>query len=354
MPAAELTSRRFETANDYRSALADIYRRGLTDGLPVVPPTEDLVREMLDYAGLNGGEVIASLMPNDVEVTAEKIAVNAVMAGCVPEYLPVVIAAVKAVAQPQFNLLGVQGTTNPVAPVLVINGPIRKALDVNCGRGCLGAGWRANATIGRAMRLILVNCGGAIPAEVDKATHGMPGKYSFCFGELDESNPWHQPYHVEKGFAAEQSTVSVFGGQGTSNILAQFLEPDSVLHMLADCMRCYGFNTYLHGEGSPLVILNPGHAKIFADHGFDKKRIKEELFERTKIPRSYLPAERPLLRPCWVDAPPERMLQICRQPDDIAIVVAGGPEAYHITYVPSFGYTMPATVAIDEPGKTLT
>jgi hypothetical protein len=341
----ELTARRLQAPNDYRAALADIYSRGFTDGLPVVPPTEDAVQEMLEHAGMTAGEMIGSLMPNDVAVNAEKAAINSVMAGCKPEYFPIVVAAMKAIAQPQFNLLGVQGTTNPVAPILVINGPIRKEIDLNCGRGCLGPGWRANATIGRALRLIMVNCGGGIPAEIDKATHGMPGKFTFCFGELEEQSPW-EPYHVEHGFAREQSTVTAIGGQGTGNILAQYLEPDSILHMLADAMRCYGYNTYLHGEGTPLVVMNPGHAKILADQGWDKKRVKEDLFERAKISRSYLPSERPLLRPTWAEPLPERMLLVCRQPDDIAIVVAGGPEAYHITYVPSFGYSMAATAEI--------
>lgn len=140
MSISNLTSRRLQAANDYRAVFAELYRRGFTDGLPVIPPTEDAVQEMLDYARIAPDESIAALMPNDVAVSAEKAAINAVMAGCLPGYFPVVIAAMKAIATPQFNLLGIQGTTNPVAPVLVINDPIRREIDVNCERGCLGPG----------------------------------------------------------------------------------------------------------------------------------------------------------------------------------------------------------------------
>ncbi len=351
MSTITLSARRWQTTDDNRALQSDMYDRGFTDGLPVVPPTEEAVLEVIEYMGMAPDAVIVQLMPNDVPVTVEKAAINAVMAGCLPQYFPVIVAALKAIATPDFNLLGIQATTNPVSPILVVNGPIRKELDINGGRGCLGPGWRANATIGRALRLIMINCGGATPGEIDKATHGMPGKFTFCFGELDEETPW-EPYHVEHGFAREQSTVTAFGGQGTANILAQYLEPENVLHMLADAMRCYGYNTYLRAVGSPMVVMNPGHAKFFAQAGWSKRRIQEHLFEHTKIPRSHIPRERNLLRPVYLDFPPEQMCLICRKPEDIAIVVAGGPEAYHITYIPSFGHTDPVTVAIDQPHRS--
>lgn len=347
----KLEARRWQVPAGVRAVQAHLYDHGFTDGLPVIPPTAELVEEMLAYAGMAPAGVICSIMPNDVPLTAEKAAINAVMAGCLPEYFPVVVAAAKAIAAPEFNLLGIQTTTNPVSPILVVNGPIRRQLDINGGRGCLGPGWRANATIGRALRLIMVNCGGAVPGVIDKATHGMPGKFSFCFAELEEATPW-DPYHVEHGFRREQSTVTAIGGQGTANVLAQYLEPENVLHMLADAMRCYGYNTYLRAWGSPLVIMNPGHAKLLADAGWTKQRVKEHLFEHAKIPRSHIPRERNLLRPIYMDYPPEQMCLVCRKPADIAIVVAGGPEAYHITYVPSFGHTDPVTVAIDPPARS--
>ena len=340
-----LASRRFRVANDPRAVFADMVARGMTDGLPVIPPTEDAVLEMIAATGLPPGERIALIPPENGPATVEKIAINAVMAGCLPEYFPAVLAAVRAVAAPQFNLLGIQTTTNPVGPVLVVNGPIRGRLDIQSGRGCMGPGFRANATIGRALKLVLLNCGGCPPGDVDKSIHGMPGKFAFCFGELEEESPW-APFHVDRGFRRDQSTISAFGGQGTQNLYAPYLDPDAILHNLADGMRCYGHNGYLRALGNPLLVLTPGHARIFADRGYDKPRIQAELFERTLIPRSYIPAERHLSKPVYADYPPERMCQLCDRPQDIVVIVAGGPEAYHVTYIPSFATTEVVTTEI--------
>ncbi len=346
-----LESRRYRTGADVSAVFADMYKRGFTDGLPVIPPTEDAVLAMLAAAQLPADALIAVVAPNNSLVTAEKIAINAVMAGCLPEYFPVVIAALKAVAEPKFNLLGVQATTNPVAPVLVVNGPVRKLLDINCGRGCMGPGWRANATIGRALRLTIVNCGGSPPGEIDKAIHGMPGKFTFCFGEIEEASPW-PGLHVDQGFAPEESTVTAFGGQGTHNILAFFRSPESIVHVVSDAMRCYGYNGYLRAKGNPLLVMTPGHAKIFADHGWGKKRIRHEIFASSLIPRSHIPLEQQLLTPVYVDHAPDQMCLPCEKEDDITIVVAGGPEAYHITYIPSFGNTEMSTVVVSLEERT--
>ena len=347
---AALTSQRFQAPSDFGAVFSDMYRRGFTDGLPVIPPTAEAVQALLDYAGVEPGRLVGILPPEGGPATAEKLAINAVMAGCLPEYFPVVIAAVQAIADPKFNLLGIQTTTNPVGPVLVVNGPIRAQLDINCARGCLGPGRRSNATIGRAVRLAMLNIGGCPPGDVDKAIHGMPGKFSFCFGELEEESPW-DPLHVERGFERQQSTVTAFGGQGTQNIYAAFLEPENLIHMLADAMAVYGNNGYLRAVGNPLVIFSPGHANIFAQAGWSKARIRQELFERTLIPRSYIPKQAQLSRPIYTDYPPERMCQLCNAPEDIVIVVAGGPEAYHFTYVPSFGTTEMSSALIDSPKR---
>lgn len=333
-----LDSRRVEVRNDARTIFSDMYRRGFTDGLPVIPPTDDAVWEMLDHIAMGPEEIIAIIPPDDEALSAAKAAINAVMAGCLPEYFPVVIAAVKAVTAPPFNLLGVQTTTNPVAPVLVINGPVRALLDINCRRGCMGPGRRANATIGRALNLILLNIGGNTPGEVDKAIHGMPGKFTFCFGELEEESPW-DPLHVEHGMRREQSSVTAFGGQGTQNIVAAYHDMGNVAHMLADAMRCYGNNSYHVGHGNPLVVLNPGHARCFAEQGWDKARLKQYLFDKTRVPRASLPAERLFLESVWNDQTADELCGVCKDPGDIEIVVAGGPEAYHICYIPSFGHT---------------
>ncbi|MEA3154612.1 MAG: hypothetical protein QOK44_2201, partial [Betaproteobacteria bacterium] len=182
----EPTARYLEVSDDLEEAYAALYKRRLTDGLPVIPPTDERVGRMLAGLPLEPTRVIAALPPSGGLATVEKIAINAVMAGCLPDYLPVLVAAVGAMAEPQFNLTGIQTTTNPVAPFVLINGPVRQDIEVNCGAGALGPGWRANATIGRAIRLILINIGGATPGDVDKSILGMPGKYTLCLGELEE------------------------------------------------------------------------------------------------------------------------------------------------------------------------
>ena len=345
-----LTSKRFKAPSDHAAVFDQMYRQGFTDGLPVIPPTEDAVLAMLAHVGMDPDTLIAVVAPDDARVTAEKAAVNTVMAGCLPEYFPVVIAALKAVSEPKFNLLGVQATTNPVAPVLVVNGPVRSLIDVNCRRGCMGPGWRANATIGRALRLTLVNCGGCPPGDIDKSIHGMPGKFTFCFGELEEDSPW-PPLHVDQGFSAGQSTVTAFGGQGTQNILAFFRSPEGIIHVVADAMRCYGYNGYLRAKGNPLLVMTPGHAKIFADHGWDKQRIRHELFTSAQIPRSHIPTEQQLLTPVYASHASDQMCLPCEKEEDIMIVVAGGPEAYHITYIPSFGNTEASTAEVSIPQR---
>ena len=345
-----LASSRFSVAGDFGALFTDMYERGFTDGLPVIPPTEPAVRAMLAAAGLQAADLIATIPPEGGPATAEKVAINAVMAGCLPEYFPVVVAAMRAITEAKFNLLGVQTTTNPVSPVFVVNGPIRKPLDINSGRGCLGPGWRANATIGRAVRLCLLNIGGCPPGDVDKAIHGMPGKFSFCFAEAEEHSPW-EPFHVDNGYTREQSTITAIAGQGTQNIYAACHDPLDVAAMVADGMACFGNNGYLRAVGNPLVIFSPGHAKLFADAGWSKQRVKHELFERTKIPRSRIPRAAQLSKPIYTDYPDDALCQLCQNAEAIIIIVAGGPEAYHVTYVPNFGtsvYRMAEIKSVNE------
>lgn len=336
-----------DVADDPRTAFDDIYGRGWTDGLPVIPPKPEYVQEMLAAHGAQPREVVATLAPDGAPATMEKIAINAVMAGCRNEYLPVLVAAVRAIAQPQFNLLWVQTTTNPVAPLVIINGPVRRKLDVNCGRGALGPGWRANATIGRALRLIMVNVGGGRPGDIDKAVLGQPAKYSFCAGELEEQSPW-DPLHVELGLKPDQSAVTVIGVQGLNSIRTPYSRPENILTMVANAMAVYGNNSYHNGTGNPVLVLTPGYAKLFDEAGWNKPRIREWLFEATKVPLSVLPDEpsqtqhrAPRIQPG------DNRMCICEKPDDIVILVAGSAEPYHMTYLPSAGSTSMAMQAID-------
>lgn len=327
-------SRELEVPDDIEALFGALCDLGLTDGLPVIPPTEARVHAMMAAAKLDAQHVLAELPPIGGLATVEKAAVNAVMAGCRPEYFPVVIAAVQALTQPQFNLTGIQTTTNPVAPLVLINGPIRRRIGVNCGAGALGPGWRANATIGRALRLVMVNVGGAAPGAVDKSILGMPGKYTLCLGELEEESPW-APFHVEQGYAPDESTVTLISVQGTQSCAASYADPEPILKMLADTMRTFGANSYTKGNGNPTVILPPAHARIFAAAGCDKAHIKAELFERTKFPQSEFPPR--LLDTTARQEIRDGMICICRRPEDIVIVVAGGPELNHIGFLASFG-----------------
>lgn len=343
--AAKLTSERFQVPDSLEEAFYFMYQRGWTDGLPVIPPTEERVRRMVDYVGRDPNEAVAELDPEGGIATVEKIAVNAVMAGCLPEYMPVLIAAVEALAEPELNLHGIQCTTNPVAPLAIINGPIIQELDLNCGRNALGPGRRANATIGRAIRLILLNIGGAIPGPVDQATLGMPGKYTFCLGENEAESPW-EPLHVERGFTVTDSTVTVVGVQGTTNIIPIFKKAESILLWIADAMAVMGTNNVALGGGNPLVILPPGHAHILAQQGYTKGTIRRWLFEKSKIPIANFPQEGSgnISIGTWVVDGDK--VCVVRRPEDIMIIVAGGPEPYHITYLPSFGDTWAVTKRI--------
>jgi hypothetical protein len=332
--------------DDARAAFDEIYRRGWTDGLPVIPPRQEYIQEMIECSGLQPDEIIAELAPEGAPATVEKIAINAVMAGCRNEYLPVLIAAVKAMAQPQFNLLWVQATTNAVAPFVVINGPIRHKLDLNCGRGALGPGRRANATIGRAIRLIMLNIGGGQPGEVDKSELGQPGKFTFCLGEAEEESPW-DPLHVELGYRREESTISLIGVQGSQAFRTPFLQPESILMMVAKTMAASWAGCYNNGTGQPVVIFSPGYANLFHNAGWSKSRVKQWLFEETKVPAALMPQEPTLSRhrrPRILQG--DDRLWICEKPEDITIVVAGSSDPYHVTHLPNAGSTEMATQLI--------
>ena len=222
-------------STELTDAIELMFETGWTDGLPVVPPSEDLVRRFVARTGRDADELIAELPPLGGRATVERIAVNAVMAGCVPEHMPVVITALQAMMDERFNLRGVMCSTGIHTPLLIVNGPAVQKLDINGGYNCFGAGWRANATIGRAVKLALVNLGGAIPGETNKATFGHPGAYTYCVAEDESANPW-MPMHVEMGFAATDSTVTVFPAEAPHNIMYHASNSRDFLTVLADTM----------------------------------------------------------------------------------------------------------------------
>ena len=310
-----------------------VMEKGWGDGLPVIPPTDDRIYEMLKTVKGNPSKVLGHMPPSAGEVTLEKLAINAVMAGCLPEYFPVIVAAVEAMLEPQFNLLGIQPTTNPVGPALLINGPIRNKLNINCLRGCLGPGWRANATIGRAIRLILINIGGGLPGEIDKAVHGMPGKYTFCFGEDEEGSPW-TPLQVDRGFSREDSTVTVMGVAGTHNSL--YINPLAhvVLKFTAQAMSLMGCNDMMFPTGEPVVVMTAAHADLLVKAGFSKADVKRALYEYSGVPVSQYPEEVPKERNLGVI---DGMVKPCQSPEDIIVIIAGGRNPYHTVAMPTLG-----------------
>ena len=345
-------ARLIEAPDDLDAINAVFLDRRWGDGLPIVPPTQERVQAMLAGTRRPRHEVVDRVAPGFGAATIERIAINAVMAGCRPECMPVLIAAVEAACDPDFNLQAVQATTNPVAVFLVVNGPAVDRLGINGGFNCLGQGAWANATLGRALRLVLQNVGGALPGEMDRATHGQPGKYSFCCAENEAHSPW-APLHVERGFERQASTVTVVGAAGTLNMNTHAKDAADLIKAMADSMAFASSNDYWLG-GAPWLILSPEHAQIFHEGGLEKPQVRERLWEASKMPAGRM-ARRDLER-TQISRGAElgeitaaTLLPISVRSDDIGIIVAGGTGT-HSVYVPTFGDTRAVTrqVALDD------
>ena len=281
-----LRSRHIELA-DLDDEMEAMFDRGFTDGLPVVPPTPERVLRMLQGTTRHPHDIVAIVPPDLVEVTVEKVAVNAVMAGCKPEYLPWVIAALEAVCTDEFNIHGVLATTMPVGPVIICNGPGTKAIGMNSEGNALGQGNRANLTIGRAVQLIVRNVGGGRPGEVDRATHGNPGKISFCFAEREHDSPFTS-LAVSRGFDASTNTVTVFAGEGPRCIVDQKVRTAPELaNVFAACLRTL-HNPKLVLAFDAILVVGPEHARVCADAEWDRDRLLAELHARLQISGSEL------------------------------------------------------------------
>lgn len=329
-----LVSQHIEVADEFEAVQHLYLERGWSDGLPVAPPTPERVTALLSATDLDPQHVVAEIPPNWGAATVEKLAINAVMAGCLPEYLPVLIAAVEAISDPAFNLYGVQATTHPCAPLIIVNGPIREALGLNCSSGAYGPGWRANATVGRALRLVLFNVGGGYPGVGDMATQGAPSKYSYCVAENEEQNPW-EPLHVERGFRPEQSTVTVLAGEPPHNINDHSgRSAVDVLTIVAGAMAVTGANNAYTG-GETLLALGPEHAQTIAKDGFSKRDVKEWLHEHARIPLERYTRDTMMERFRRI---PDAPVPMVTTPDDLAVIVLGGP-GKHSSWVPTFGGT---------------
>ena len=280
--SAALASRRIELGPQEDEAEA-LFERGWTDGLPVVAPTPARVLRMLAGTTRSPDEVVAVVPPNLVPCTVEKVAVNAVLAGCKPEYLPVVLATVEAACTSEFNGHGLLATTYYAGPVVIVNGPVRRRIGMNSGINALGQGNRANATIGRALQLVIRNVGGGRPGEVDRAAQGNPGKYTFCFPEDEEGSPF-EPLSVSRGFPAGADTITLFAGSGVQPVVDQLSrEPESLARTFASCLRTVAHPKLVIGFDA-LLVLSPEHGRVFREAGWDRARLLAELDGLLSLP----------------------------------------------------------------------
>jgi hypothetical protein len=259
------------------------YARGVTDGLPVVPPTRERVAAAVAASGRPGDALVALVPPNFGRATVEKIAVNAVMAGCRPEYLPVVIAGVEAMCDDAFDLHGVSATTNSAAPLFVVNGPIRARLQINAGAGVFGPGYRANATIGRALRLIVRNLGGAAAGGVTMSTMAHSGYFTYCIAENEEESPW-RPLAVQQGVPAGESAISAFAAFAPQVVYDhQSHRGEDLLITIVHSLAVMSHHKSTH-HGDTLLVVSPEHARLLATDGWDPPRMRDFLWERLRKP----------------------------------------------------------------------
>lgn len=329
---ADLTSDKLEVDANFEAAQELYLERGWTDGLPIVPPTIERVEAMLAATPHDPQEIIGEIPPNWGSATVEKLAINAVMAGCKPKYLPVVIAAVEAMCDPLFNLYAIQATTHPCAPLIIVNGPICDELGLHGGSGAYGPGWRSNATIGRSVRLAQLNVGGARPGVGDMSTQGAPSKYTYCVAENQEANPW-EALHIERGFGAEQSTVTVLAGEPPHNINDHSgSSAEDILTIVAGAISITGANNAYTG-GETLLALGPEHAATIADDGFGKREIREWLHQNARIPLERYTHATMMER---FEKIPDGPVPMLVDPDLLMIIVLGGP-GKHSSWVPTFG-----------------
>jgi len=336
--ARPISPETLETLDTPDAILAAFCEREWCDGLPIVPPTEERVRTML--GGAAAQRSLGAMPPLWRQATLEKLAVNAVMAGAEPSYFPVIVAAVQAMLDPSFNLYGVQATTHPVAPLLIVHGPAAHELGVHAGSGCFGPGFRANATIGRAIRLIMLNVGGAWPGRYDMATQGSPAKFSYCIAERDDV-PWG-PLHADRA-------VTVFGGEPPHNVNDHVSTTAAgILATVADTAVSLGSNVgWYFSQSQLLIVLGPEHARTIAGDGFSRADVQRFVFEHARLPLRTLKLGGMWGIqdwPRWMHAvtDDDALLPQVPSPEDVMVIVAGGP-GKHSAVVPNCTFSRAVT-----------
>ena len=330
-------------------AICELYeKRGWGDGLPLVAPTRERVDAMLEHAAGDPDEVLATLLPRAGVVTRRVVAINAVLAGCPPAVFPVVLSAVRALARPEVNLRGVNATTHPVAPLVIVHGEIAARAGFHAGVGAFGPGNRANATTGRAVRLLLLHVAGAKPGFGDAATHGQPAKYSYCVAENLAECPW-------EGFAASRgveapSAVTVHCGEGPHNVhdAEAAGDPALILDKIASAMTSLGMNNAPISQAEFFVALGPEHAQSLAARGLGRADVSSYLYERARMPARVF--RRHFEELAWAEwmkiAADDQLLPMTGHPDNVRVFVAGGP-GKHSLVIPSWGMTRSATVPVE-------
>ena len=277
-----LAARRIEVGS-LEDEIETCFARGWSDGLPVVPPTEERILRMLSGTTRAPDELVGIVPPNYNTCTVEKVALNAVLAGCKPEYLPVVLAAVEAALTEAFCMHGLLATTFFAGPMIVVNGPITREIGMNARVNALGQGNRANATIGRALQLVIRNIGGGVPGGIDRAMLGNPGKYTFCFAEREDDSPW-ESLAIERGFSSDASTVSLFAASGTTPIMDQASrDPDALCRSIAACLKADGHPKHANSP-PPVLVISPEHTRRYADAGWSKTRFRDTLNQYLQLP----------------------------------------------------------------------
>ena len=336
------------TEDPFAAANELFYQRGWTDGLPIVPPTDGPLAEMLRGTDLPPNHVVATLDPMGGQATVEKIAVNAIMAGCRPEYMPVLVAAVEGIGDPAFDLKGVGTTTSPDVAMLIVNGPIAEQLDINSGPNALGRGWEANATIGRALHLIAQNIGGSWPGVSDASSLGYPGDFSMCLAENEEANPW-TPLHVELGYSKEQNVVTVVGAEGTQMIMDIGVDGEGFLRRVADHVS--GRET-THRQ--MMLVVTPFTANKLVTEGWNKESIRQFINDNTRIPFSEYKTRfvdtgqvEDLAPSIMATADPDAMIQVPFI-EHLTLIVSGGPGEKNVL-IPLWFYSKPVSKEIRLP-----
>lgn len=315
MTTQPLTSNRidFDNAND---VIEYYFQQGWTDGLPLVSPTPEIVQQFLDYVDRAPSEILGTELTKGSVITMEKVAVHAVMAGCLPEYLPVVFAAIEAMCEPKLNLHAMTVSTMGSAVLTVINGPLARELKINSGVSVVGPGHRANATIGRAIRLTIINVTGSVPGQLDKATLGHAGKYTMCIAEAEEASPW-EPLHVERGLSPDQSAVTVFAALSPTQVANYHGNtPETILPGFHDAMFAAGYD-----QSELIILLGPEHVGLIGEAGWTKTQVKEFLSSGT----------------VRADSETGKMRAVAKAPENLTVIVAGGAAGPFSDVIPLWG-----------------